>query len=70
MNEPLSASPQPSSEEHLPETHHSLPSVERQSWGAVISIIIIVLMIVVGAFYAWGKRLSELRVETATTTLP
>lgn len=35
------------------------PSREQQAWGAVISIVVIVLMIVIGAFYAWGKRISE-----------
>ncbi len=32
------------------------PSPQAQSWGAVISIIIIVLMIILGAFYSWNKR--------------
>lgn len=36
-----------------------MPSPSAQSWGAVISIIIIVLMVIIGAFYAWGKRVSE-----------
>jgi hypothetical protein len=36
-----------------------MPSQKAQSWGAVISIIVIVLMIVVGAFYAWGKRVAK-----------
>lgn len=35
------------------------PSPKQQSWGVVISIIIIVLMIVIGAFYTWGKRIAE-----------
>lgn len=35
------------------------PSPQAQSWGTVISIIIIVLMIIVGAFYAWGKRIAQ-----------
>lgn len=34
---------------------------KQQSWGTVISIAVIVLMIVVGAFYAWGKRIAEER---------
>lgn len=37
------------------------PSPKAQSWGAVISIIIIMLMIIVGAFYAWGQRIAEER---------
>lgn len=37
----------------------ALPSKRAQSWGTVISIVIIVLMIIVGAFYAWGKRIAE-----------
>ena len=36
-----------------------MPSRAQQSWGAFLSIVIIVLMIVVGAFYAWGKRVAE-----------
>jgi hypothetical protein len=35
------------------------PSPKAQSWGALISIIVIVLMVVVGAFYAWGKRIAQ-----------
>ena len=35
------------------------PSPKAQSWSVVISIIIIVLMILIGAFYSWGKRIAE-----------
>lgn len=35
------------------------PSIKQQSWGTLISILIIVLMVVIGAFYAWGKRVAE-----------
>ena len=35
-----------------------VPSPKAQSWGVIISIIIIILMIIIGAFYAWGKRTS------------
>jgi len=45
------------------------PSAKQQSWGAVISIIIIVLMIIVGAFYSWGKRIAQENSYTATTTV-
>lgn len=38
-----------------------IPSQKQQSWGVVISIVIIVLMIVIGAFYSWGKRIAEER---------
>jgi len=34
-------------------------SAKQQSWGTAIAIIIIVVMVVVGAFYAWGKRVAE-----------
>ncbi|MFA7302511.1 MAG: hypothetical protein WC030_02065 [Candidatus Paceibacterota bacterium] len=40
---------------HLPNP----PSRKQQAWGAVISIVVIVLMVVVGAFYAWGKRIAQ-----------
>jgi hypothetical protein len=36
-----------------------VPSAKQQSWGVVISIVVIVLMIVIGAFYAWGKRIEQ-----------
>ena len=29
------------------------------SWGAIISITIILAMVIVGAFYAWGERISQ-----------
>ncbi len=44
-----------------------VPSQKQQSWGAVISILIIVLMIVIGAFYTWGKRIAQ---ENALLNLP
>lgn len=37
------------------------PSPRQQSWGVVISTVVIVLMLVVGAFYAWGERIAEER---------
>ncbi len=42
-----------------PAAPSQMPSPKAQSWGAFISIVIIVLMIIIGAFYAWGKRISE-----------
>ncbi len=45
------------------------PSAKQQSWGVVISIVIIVLMIVIGAFYAWGKRIAEEKALSAPTSL-
>jgi len=46
------------------------PSPKQQSWGAIISIIIIVLMIIIGAFYAWGERISENNNLPAASTTP
>lgn len=45
-----------------------VPSPKAQSWGVVISIVIIVLMIVIGAFYSWGKRIAEQNALTAPAT--
>ncbi len=53
-----------------------VPSPKQQQWGVFISIIVIVLMIIIGAFYAWGQRIAQnatpsvdtMPVETATTT--
>ncbi len=36
-----------------------VPSAKAQSWGVVISIVVIVLMITIGAFYAWGQRVAQ-----------
>jgi NADH:ubiquinone oxidoreductase subunit 3 (subunit A) len=44
------------------------PSPKAQSWGAFISMVIIVLMIIIGAFYAWGKRIAEENVPAVSTT--
>lgn len=52
MNEPVSVS-----SNNAPPT--GVPSPKAQSWGAIISIIIIVLMIIIGAFYSWGKRVAQ-----------
>lgn len=40
------------------------PSPKAQSWGALISIVVIVLMIIIGAFYSWGARIAEQRAYT------
>lgn len=45
--------------ENEPSLPPGTPSPKQQQWGAVISIVIIVLMIIIGAFYSWGKRIAE-----------
>ena len=45
-----------------------VPSPRAQQWGVVISIIGIVGMIVIGAFYAWGERIAQ--ENTLLTTPP
>jgi len=45
-----------------------VPTPSQQSWGTIISIIIIVLMIIIGAFYAWGQRISQNNIPTESTT--
>ena len=42
-----------------------VPSQKQQQWGVVISIVIIMLMIIVGAFYAWGQRIAQNQALTA-----
>ncbi|MDO8624242.1 MAG: hypothetical protein Q7R54_02700 [bacterium] len=46
------------------------PTPKQQSWGTIVSLVIIIAMIVVGAFYAWGKRIAEERalIEQISTT--
>lgn len=43
-----------------------MPSPAQQQWGVVISILIIVLMIIVGAFYAWGQRIAQDQIPATT----
>lgn len=58
--------PEPSLENLAPVI--PMPTRKQQSWGTIISIVIIVLMIIIGAFYAWGQRISENRVPAPTTS--
>jgi hypothetical protein len=46
------------------------PTIRQQNWGAVLSIVIIVLMIIIGAFYAWGKRIAERDAYLEQSALP
>lgn len=47
---------------HTTETDVQETTIRRNaSWGAIISIIVILLMVIVGAFYAWGERLDQQR---------
>jgi hypothetical protein len=62
--EPEKLSPADETAEPAP----GMPSPKAQQWGVVISIIIIVLMIIIGAFYSWGKRISQERALTAPVT--
>jgi hypothetical protein len=38
------------------------------SWGAIISIVVILAMITIGAFYSWGKRIDQERVDQPVAT--
>jgi len=61
------------------DNHIETRSPEQNSWGALIAIVVIMAIVVVGAFYAWGKRVAqeqraaltgvEAAVDTATTTV-
>ncbi len=45
-----------------PDSTNTKDSIHKNaSWGAVTSIVIILAMVVVGAFYAWGQRIDEER---------
>ena len=47
------------------------PSPKQQQWGVLISIVVIVLMIIIGAFYAWGQRIAQNQapIPEVTTTV-
>lgn len=47
-----------------------MPSKRQQSWGATIAIVVIVLMIVLGAYYAWNKRVAKLHAAAQATSTP
>ena len=44
---------------NVPANLPGVPSPKQQQWGVLISIVIIVLMIIIGAFYSWGKRIAQ-----------
>jgi len=41
------------------------PVHRNASWGAIISITIILAMVIIGAFYSWGQRIDEQRAVQA-----
>jgi hypothetical protein len=53
----------PDVEDSKNDPHSADPhSIHRNaSWGAIISITIILTMVIVGAFYSWGQRISQER---------
>lgn len=51
----------------IPPNLPGVPSQKQQQWGVVISIVIIVLMIIIGAFYAWGQRIAQNQYPSAVT---
>lgn len=49
------------------------PAAEQKrnaSYGALISIVIILLIVIVGAFYAWGSRIASERIPSPEVQLP
>ena len=56
------------------ETHGTLesaqPTIHRNaSWGAFITILVILAMVTIGALYEWGQRLDEERAYRAGYTI-
>lgn len=56
------------------EIYHLEKQKKDASYGALLSIVTILAIVVVGAFYAWGKRIEEntpppLPSDTASTTM-
>ncbi len=46
------------------------PTVAQQSWGAALSIVVILLMVIIGAFYAWGRRTHMVYAPATASTTP
>ncbi|MFZ3044091.1 MAG: hypothetical protein WA058_03235 [Minisyncoccia bacterium] len=44
-----------------------VPSPKQQQWGVLISIVVIVMMVIVGAFYAWGQRIAQNQYPSTVT---
>jgi len=42
----------------------------KESYGSVLSILLIVLVLVMGAFYVWNKRIAQDRPQNASESLP
>lgn len=49
----------PEHQEHVERVQQA--ASRNASWGTIIVLIVIVGMIITGAFYAWGKRVAEER---------
>jgi hypothetical protein len=55
-------------ETKVPEVQQPKQTIRRNaSWGAIISIVIILAMVIIGAFYAWGERINQYRLQQAAT---
>ncbi|MEJ0053776.1 MAG: hypothetical protein WDN10_03595 [bacterium] len=61
--------PVPSRE--TPATVEPVRTEKQTSYGALIAIVVIVAIVVVGAFYAWGKKIAERQapLPVGTTTV-
>jgi hypothetical protein len=46
------------------------PNPDRGSIGSVLAIILIVILLVIGAFYVWGQRISEQRANEFVPAAP
>ncbi len=47
-----------------------LPAPRHASFGALVGIIIIIIVLIVGTLYFWGARLAERDAENAAKTPP
>jgi hypothetical protein len=53
--------------ETVPPVSPDIAKQKAASWGATIVIVLILGMIVVGAFYAWGQRIARTQVVPITS---
>ncbi len=45
------------------------PAARKSSFGTIVALVVIVVGIVIGAFYTWGQRVAEER-DISPTELP
>ncbi|MSU73869.1 hypothetical protein EXS56_01885 [Candidatus Kaiserbacteria bacterium] len=60
----------PSNQPPFDPTDHLLPPAQKSPAGPVVGIIIIVVLLIIGAFYFWGAHLNAQNPEDTLPLIP